>query len=284
MWNELRIQQFSIKKSTNLYYPLAIFIISWTWVLLSFKVIIPAFRTDNHFAEGYYNGVLANAFGYIFHSVTYRYLFVLLGPLIFLTVLAPQFLIIVAPEFGINLLSSNWNLRNIVFHYTAVIQPWIFIGTIYGAQKVLNFTSRIFKVRTISYSVLGWSIITFSLAFSYFKGPLPYSREADIHPFVNSRQEEAQFVKRWADRVSDDNLKVSTSGQIAPFFTSRRYFYNFSDDYRYADYVIISVSDVEKGYENEIARPAYKRLKIDQSFEKIEAENGYEVYKKVASM
>src|SRR3990167_3980734 len=140
----------------NVRYSLLIMITSIIWFVASMLIIIPYFRGSNHFALNYYEDFLKS----LFHIDSLRYLFFLLGPTTFLSLLSPLHLLIALPEFGINLLSNNWNMRNIVFHYTSVIQPFVFISAIYGVKKFNN--KRL--------AIVGIIILLFSLLFSYFIG------------------------------------------------------------------------------------------------------------------
>ena len=189
-------------------------------------IIIPYFRGSNHFALNYYEDFLKS----LFHIDSLRYLFFLLGPTTFLSLLSPLHLLIALPEFGINLLSNNWNMRNIVFHYTSVIQPFVFISAIYGVKKFNN--KRL--------AIVGIIILLFSLLFSYFIGPLPYSMARDIHPFLYPQKERTDAAF-WKNLLKNKQLKISVTGHMAPLFSSRRYFYNFSKDYYLADYVVLNI-------------------------------------------
>ena len=262
------------KKQEEYLLPAIIILLSWGWALASVFLIIPAFRGSQHFATSYYDGTLSNVKKYLFNLDTLNYLFFLLGPLALLPLLAPIFIIIAEPEFAINLFSSNLQLRSLVFHYISVIQPWLFIGAIYGAKKVLNW--RGFRLSTLLSAVIIFS----SLLFSYLKSPLPYSLEKNIDPLVYDRSEEYQVVQKWTYRLAQDDIRVSSSDQIGPFFTSRRYFYVFSDDYKYADFVIVSLANAHYGYRKNITIPAYEKLKRDPMFEKVDGQSGYEVYRK----
>ena len=122
-------------------------------------------------------------------------------------------------------------MRNLVFHYTAVITPFVFISSIFGARTLLAFflKDRKGKERENQYTVrLAGYIIVCAVIFAYFKGPLPFSREKEIHPFKYP-QVEYQLVQKWENILKSESLKVSSTGQLAPHFTSRRYFYTFSD-------------------------------------------------------
>ncbi len=278
----------SKKNYSDLAFPIAVIVVSIGWFLLSLLFIIPYFRGGNHFALGYYGdfgdtpikviiGILAKPYSiskYIFRTGTLNYFIYLLGPLGFLSLLSPIKLLIALPELAINLLSNNSSLRSIVFHYTSVIQPFIFISGIYGAEKAVVLVRNNKLVRFLSIYIL-----FFSLIFAYLKGPLPYAKEQEIHPFKYP-QKEAKDAAYWAEALKNENLKISTTGQLAPFFTSRRYFYNFSSFYYLADYVVIRPNEVYNYPEKETLKPVYEELRSDQRFELIFKKDDFEVYKK----
>ncbi len=276
-------------RQKNLRFPLLIIGLSLVWFALSIFVIIPYFRGgQQHFALNYFGdfgdspgqvllGLFLNPLRLwqsLFRIPSWEYLRSLLGPLGFLSLFSPLQLIIAAPELGINLLSTNSNLRNIYYHYSAVITPFVFISAIYGAKNAIRFLSGI-KPRIIaSYLSL------FILIFAYCEGPLPLARNQEIYPFKYPRKE-AVLVRQWSERLKDENLKISSTGKLAPFFTSRRYFYNFSKYYPVADYLVIMPSEVYNYSVRESLVPVYKRLRQDDRFKLIFKRDNFEVYKKL---
>lgn len=262
-------------------------LISLGWFILSVWYIIPLFRGHHSFALQYYGdfgdspakiitGIIKNPYSvtkYIFRNDTLRYFWFLLGPLGFLSFLSPVHLGIAAPEFAINLLSNNWNMRNIIFQYTSVIQPFVFISAIYGAK---HFISTDKKAKLV---ILMIFILT--LIFSYFKSPLPYSREKDIYP-LKYPQKSAPEIEFWQKTLSDDSLKISATGQVAPHFSNHRYLYLFDNRYKYSDYVVIRLTEIYNYPEKNILIPIYeKSLKQDKNFSLIYHSQRVEVYKKI---
>ncbi|MBI3619745.1 DUF2079 domain-containing protein [Candidatus Roizmanbacteria bacterium] len=249
-----------------------IIFVSIVWSLLSFLFIIPYFRGNHHFAFNFYSdfgdspiSIIAGFFKkpatlirYIFRTETYRYFLFILGPLGFLAILSPS-LLIAAPEFAINLLSNNGNMQNIIYHYTAVIQPFVFIASIFGAYKIIT---RAENAREAGKRTLIISIIIFvcSLVFAYAKGPLPLAWEQEIHP-LKYPQKEAPEASLWASALKSEKLKVSSTGQLAPFFTARQYFYLFSDRYVNADYVVLRLNEIYDYPEKNVLIPVYEQLK-----------------------
>jgi len=259
----------------KLLFGISIIIISLIWFIVSMKIIVPYFRGSVHFALQRYGGFSTNLIKYIWHIDTARYFWFLLGPLAFLSLLSPIILIITIPEFAINLLSNSWNMRNIIYHYTAVLQPWIFIAAIYGINKCLTKNTKLKIIIPI--------IVIFStLSFSYFKGPLPFSREAEINLF-NYSTAEAQDISNWVKQLKNDSIKVSATGNLSPFFASRRYFYNFSKYYYLSDYIIIRPNETFRyaDADNKIITPIYRQLQSDTRFKIIYKAKNFEVYEKI---
>lgn len=251
---------------------LTIFLVSIAWFLLSMIVIIPYFRGgSDHFALKYYQQ--QNLFIDLFDIDSVRYLTDVLGSVGFLSLLSPIHLMIALPEFLINLISNSANMRNIYFHYTAVLTPFIFIAAIYGVKNLL-------KLKAINLKLISLYLVLFTLIFAYYKGPLPFAREQEIHPYKYPQQgyQEVQF---WANILKDEHLKVSTVGHLAPFFSSRRYFYNFSENYQLADYIVIRPTEVYNYPEKDELIPVYEELQQDSRFELIYNKNEVLVYKKI---
>jgi uncharacterized membrane protein len=168
-------------------------------------------------------------------------------------------------------------MRNIIYHYTAVIQPFIFISSMFGAKKALDF----FTKRKIKGVYLIISIIIFStLIFSYFKGPLPYSKEKEVHPFLYP-EKEAKEVTLWSKTLRDESLKISATGHLAPFFTSRRYYYFFSNSYSLADYIVIRRVEIYNYPEKNELIPVYENLLGDERYKQIYKNGDLEVFKKL---
>lgn len=273
--------------------------LSLFWFMISIFYIIPLYRGGHHFALGYYGdfgdspakiliGIFQHPMSlakYIFHIDTFRYFLFTLGPVGFLSLFSLPHLLIATPEYAINLLSNSWHMRNIVFHYTAVIQPIVFIASLYGARNVLIFLNR--RHSDLPRMTKGTLILILYLTvmttlFAYMKGPLPYSREQEIHPFKYP-QKEYILLPYWQKVLQSDSVRVSSTGQLAPYFAGRRYFYIFSSYYPNADYIVLRLSEIYNYPESPVLIPIYEQLRSDKRFEKIYGNDGLEVYKKVTS-
>lgn len=275
-----------IEKRREIIFGLFILLTSLIWFFLSMLVIIPIFRKEMSFALTYYSdfgdspvqvlfGIMRNPASiikYLWQIDTARYLLFLLGPVAFLSVFAPLQLLIVFPEFAINLLSNNWNMRNIIYHYTSVITPFIFISAMYGFNHVLQVKRKMI--------IPGLIIVLLCAAlFSYFKSPLPYSLERDVHPFLWP-QKESTDAHLWKGILADKKLKIMATGQIAPLFSSRRYVYLFSPRYDLADYIVLSLNEIYNYPEKDKLIPIYEKLSKDKAYARIYKNDNVEVFRK----
>lgn len=261
-------------------------VVSILWVVVSF-LIISYFRGGTHFAVSRYGefgdspiriiiGIITNPYSmvkYIFSMDMVRYLVFLLGPLGFLSLLSPLYLAIALPEFAINLLSNNIGTKLIIYHYTAVITPFVFVAAIYGVYKIS-------KIKTQRAKILTGILIASTALFVYLKGPLPFMKEQEIHPFKYP-QESMKEITIWAKTLKDPELKIAVTGHAAPLFSSRRYLYNFSSYYDRADYVVLTLDEVYNYPEKDTLIPVYNKLKEDQRFMRIYQSKLVEVYKKL---
>jgi uncharacterized membrane protein len=117
------------------------------WVALCVRVLIPAFRSGNDFLYSLIYAWLGNTPGEMLQTLLLRpgyvaehiftpeklgYLLDLFGPLLFLPLLRPDILLMIAPSLLINLVSLDrihWSIR---YHYQAFIVPFLLVATIYA--------------------------------------------------------------------------------------------------------------------------------------------------------
>lgn len=284
-----------LKKSykPTLYFGSLICVISIFWFIESIWIIIPFFRNSSHFAiqrysefgttpQGVIGGIMTRPdemIQRIFQTDTASYLFFLFVPLTFFSFLAPLWSVITLPELAINILSNNGNMRNIFFHYTAVITPFVFIAGIYGTRRLM----KLFPLITpLMISIL---IFMTTVAMSYFKGPLPFSRERAIYI---PPEYQLHHIELWSKTLKNENLIIASTPKIAPYFTDRKTFYLFDKRYVLADYVVIRKDSFEskhypyntEGLKDTIDN-TYKELQENSLFENIFNQNGIEIYRRI---
>jgi uncharacterized membrane protein len=271
---------------------------SIAWFLISVKMIIPHFRLDDqyHFALEFYGdfgntptgvilGVLLNPIKVLLTILSpdrLNYFFMHFGYSGFVFLLSPLTFLITLPEYAINVLSSYKYMHNIKYHYSAVITPFMFISTIYGSNFLLKWLKKYFKKSykdryvfyILAYIVLCTIILTFTVG--------PFTEHKDMYSFADSRPG-AVKISQLKEKYADEELKISTTGYLAPFFTNRRYFYDFAsvEQYSKADYVIISKDHIYHGWGSKWLTELYETLKMDSQFKKIYDQNEIEVYEKI---
>ena len=274
---------------------LTIISVSIIWFVLSVLVIIPYFRGSSHFAFSRYSqfgdsllgvfiGLIKNPallFKNIFSESTIRYSFYLLAPLGFLSLFSPIYLLIALPQFMINLLSSFLNSRSFLFHYTSLITPFIFISAIYGARNIIKYIQRKYGLKSEqAQKIIAIFLLFSTLFFTYLKSPLPYSKEKDGRSFARF-QKEKKDVEFWAKTLKSENYKISSTGKLAPFLTSRRYYYHFGENYILSDFVLILKAEINSDWEKKGLKDIYNNLKNNKNYIKIHENGDLEVYKRI---
>lgn len=284
---------FFIKKEKKV--GLTTSLLGFIFFVTSVYFIIPYFRGGEHFAMKYfvdirsrYKDIIVDGYSYI----------KLLLPSVFYSLFSPLTLAISLPEWAINILSINTNQRSILFHYSSVIVAFIFYSLILGYK---NF-NRLVKNNFIK-KIIFTLFIILSLRSMFLYNPIPYFVEHPVnYQDINKITENS--IKIWQEKLKDNNIKVSTTPKLAPFFTSRKYYYNFLydsayasmgqtkediikneiDKYNLAEYIIIN--RLEIGDTNKKTLPVifYKNLKENRDFETIYFDNrDIEVFKKITN-
>ncbi len=271
-----------LHNKTQVTYALLLGIFSVIWVILSLKVIIPGFRGGEHFGTDYYSYISdapLSIFPVVFRMESFSYVHELLAPLWYISIFAPLQLLIALPEWGVVLLSANGNMRNTYFHYHTVIDAFIFIAAVYGVNNFSHWWKKL-TGKNLSFALLLIYILIPAFIASYTTSSLPWAQKADSFPW-SPMPPMVDDMRYWREYLQDDSIKVSTTGHLAPHFTSRRYFYDFSWKYTRADYVLIDTYEVQYGFLKKQTIPAYAQLKGDKRYVKIYNKDGLEVYKRV---
>ncbi len=280
---------YHVMYKKNRTFGVAVIMSSVVLFFLMIRVIIPSFRnTDSHLAGGYYSTNIVDNIMRLLSKDTATYILSLFSPTLFISFLSPVHLLIALPEFAINILSRNTNMRELNYHYTALLTPIIFISSIYGAERLKKTQKGLLKNDNVGY-FLGF-LFLINCVFFITKSPVITSNY-QIH------DKKSAIIADWQELLKDEEIPVSTTGHLSPYFSGRQYFYNFlfdyaypvqgySDDdikelahhYRMADYVLIQESEVT---DNEMAEYYYYELRRDPLFQKVFDDQGIEVYRKV---
>lgn len=273
------------------------FLVGLLFFLLTSFVIIPYFRNERHFALDYYENYFAAPYQSLSYLISWdnlKYLFRLILPNFF-SLFNPAVLIIALPEFLINLLSKNNNMREIYFHYQSLIIPVLFYGSIVGYWNLYRKKRQIFLKKLLFILFVFFNIYYF---FLFYPLPAIVKNKIKYQPLSSETKNSIRF---WQKILKDDQIKVCTTPKLAPFFSGRKHYYNFlfdpafyslgyfDDDiyekkkntYNKADYIIVYQKEINFLLKKNASFRIYDKLRKDKNFELIFQKGDIEVFKKL---
>lgn len=271
----LGIYHLKLRKKPSFF----VFLVVFLSTLIIFSYLFS--KKENRFVS-YYEKNPKKALAMFFSQKNVNYLWRLTQPLGFLSFFHPYFLASL-PEIGLNVLSKNTNMTSLAYHYEAVIIPFLFFSLILTLKKIASFNKKLTIVIMI--------FLIFNNLLFFKKNRIYFFKS-----FVNEKK--LAIVKEWQKKLTDDQIKVSTSGHLAPYFSGRRYFYNFLFDFAYenfqltpediknqvdfyqrADYVIVQEGELENPHPlvNFYKTHLFKNKNFKLIFEK----EGILVFKKI---
>lgn len=222
------------------------------WSLFAIEVVTAYFSPKGeHVFLSYYEGLGDGFLGLVKTALTapqriimraleggaIGYLATILTPLGFLALLAPEVLLIAAPSFAVNLLSSSEPMRTPVgFHYPAPITPFVFAASIVGLARLAHW----WRVRGGSPQHVARVGVLLALPLLMWAhrqdGATPLARWFEW-PRVT---EHHRIGERIIARIPPD-AAVSAQWRLNPHVSQRERIYQFPD-VRDADYVLIDVT------------------------------------------
>lgn len=230
--------------------------------------IIPNAAGDTHFAVSYYSedstsptDIIKNiffspieSFQIITNKEGLRYYLQLLGPLGFLSLAAPLYLVFAGPDLAINIFSQKPELHTIYYQYTAVITPFLFIATIYGIKNI----RKLFPF--ISLSLLGVYLALSGLYFAYIYGPLPGAKDANIAVFTRP-QKNKEIIMEKIGKIPQ-HAEVAATNNLGPQLSHRRYLYTVPLGINKADFTLYLMRENSPKVEKE----SLEKIKKDKDF------------------
>jgi uncharacterized membrane protein len=159
----------------------------------------------------------------------------LLSPLVVLPLAAPLYLLFIIPELFLYLLSSNNNLHEIYYQYTATLTPFLFVAALYGFVS-LQERNKLFYERSVLIGMFALAIF-----FSYLYSPLPFSNEPNLAMFTK-KQENKQEINKYLASVPS-NLSVATSNSLGSHLANRKDIYTIPNGLEKADLVLFMLND-----------------------------------------
>jgi len=282
---------FSDRKNGLITFFLGLF----SFLLINFFVI-PYFREGSHFALNYYQPVRSDPKNFLLNLVSHEridYLKRIFLPFVF-NFFSPLSFLLILPEFLINYLSKNVNMRSYYFHYQSLIIAALFYGMILGYKKLNSFGNKIIKIFFL--------VIFFLINFYYFYQYYPlhfFVKEKNFYQKIS--QEKRRSIEFWRKVLKDEEIILATTPKLAPFFTQRKYYFNFlfdpawynlgysdeeifnikKDVYKKADYIVINKEEIGEELKDNALSKIYNNFLKDKNFTLIYNQGGIEVYKKI---
>lgn len=220
---------------------------------------IPLTRGGNHFALSYYSDFGASPTGVVKNILLSPlkilellikggrpvYLFQLLLPLGFLPLLFFPILFFAGPDLAVNLLSSNAQLHELYYQYTAAITPFLFIAAIYAVAVIKKYSS-------VAYRFVPICMIFAAVLGAYFYGPLPGAKHPNITMFTEPLENKATidaFINSIPHQYS-----VAASNNVGSHLSHRQKIYTIPVGLKEADIVVFLLND-------EFAQPSLQAQK-----------------------
>jgi uncharacterized membrane protein len=168
------------------------------------------------------------AWGFLREGNKMAYLYPLLAPLGFLSLLGPEVFLLALPSIVINFFGGYWWLdkpTSLLKHYVGPITPFVMISGIWGTNRLVGWLGNIFKVKRPLLTVILASLVAIlSLSFHYSYGLSPLSK-GFIAPEVTPHD---RLVNEFAKLVPPD-ASLTTTYQLNPHFSRRRVIYEWPD-------------------------------------------------------
>jgi uncharacterized membrane protein len=228
---------------------LTIIISSFFFYFLIWKAI-PSQLGGNHFALSYYTDfgnsaseVALNIFLNPIKTISIaleadklKYLFDIFLPLGFLPLLSPLIVLLSAPDFAVNLLSSNNQLHQIYYQYTSTTTPFLFIASIYTLLFLFKKVPKLNRTIVIIY------LLSFSLISQFLLGPLPGSKKPNLDMFTN--QLPNRYIIEKHISTIPKNLSVAATNNLGSHMSQRKYIYTIPMGIKKADVVMFLLNDL----------------------------------------
>ncbi len=196
----------------------------------------------------------------------------LFAPVGYLALLSPLYLLFASGDLIIDFLSSNPQLHQIYYQYTATITPFIFIATIFGIKRLLRLFPQIPRVAIALY------LIIFTLITAYLYGPLPGAKEPNLAMYVKPLPQ-AKMIDNYL-RMLPESYSISASNNLGSHLSHREKIYTIPIGVDKADIVALLTDPTTQGADSTSQKLA-QRLRNDPNYLTFYNFDGFFVFKKI---
>lgn len=190
------------------------------------------------------------------------YLYELLMPFAFLSLFAPQVLLLALPSLAINLLSGNAPMQRLAFQYPAPIVPFVVISSICGAERLWRMTNW---ARFRHWPV--GLVLLCSLISHRYHGLSPLAANFQTYTVTAHHR----LAQRFIDMMPRD-AAVSTQWNLGPHLTQREKAYLFPH-IADAEYLFLDVASLPNV--DNVHRWIQQYWLQDSEFGLVAAQDGY---------
>jgi uncharacterized membrane protein len=186
--------------------------------------------------------------------------------------LSPIFLVFAVPDLLINLLSSNPQLHQVYYQYSANITPFIFISSIFAVKKIMKWFPKISKSYIIIY------LLFFTLFSAYSFGPLPGAKNPNLDMFTKPYSNK-KIVESFLLTIPE-NYTVAATNNLGSHISQRQVIYTIPTGIDKADVVVFLLNDRFAQPSLNAQKQMANNLKSDKNYIKIFEKDDFVVFKK----
>ncbi len=172
-----------------------------------------------------------------------KYIAKLTLPVIGLPLLSPSIMLIALPTLLLNI-SSNWpQMRQIEYHYTAAITPFIFLATIQGISNLKGWSNRFPKFQSNRIPIILSSIILLASIVS--------TTQFSILRFHKTWQVSASNKKLSRQLLAiPSDLSISATARVGAHLANRKELFHFPEHFSDADLIVLALNRPEVEIKN----------------------------------
>jgi len=239
------------------------------WSLTAFFVVIPYFReatSDTFFRYGWLGATVPEMlktmltrpgliWQHLVEPLRRQFLLKLFLPVGYLAFLSPLVLAIGLPALAYNLLSSVPSQSSIYFQYMSPVIPFIFIATIQGTARVLNWRPVRWPSSQWQMAMVGWLGLSVVTAW-WLDNPFTQKVDDPYFPVYALEQLSDRAAYKEAQQLIPQDAAVATMMGYAPHLSLRPQLFLFYHrlwleerpfGFPQADYILLNLTDLRWG-------------------------------------
>ncbi len=267
---------------------IAVFLISIFIFYFLIWHAIPNTRGKQHFALSFYSefgdnpsniikNVLARpekTFSIVMQKERIEYLKQLFGPLGYLSLFSPQYLIFALPDLGINLLSGRSSFHQIYYQYTATITPFIFISAIYGTKNLMKIFPR------FSTNFITLFLLISILYQTYLLGPVPWSKKPNIKMFLKP-QKNKEVINKFLTQIPKEYF-VAATNNLGSHLSQRQRITTIPDGIEKASLILFLLNNPNHSQTKEFEK-IIEDLRDNPNYKEVLSYENFVVFKPLAN-